>query len=39
MMDAVHSHLSEIETGDWFVLVRVQVSEGGVEMAIENSVR
>ena len=28
MMDAIASHLCEIGTEDWFVLVRVQVTEG-----------
>jgi hypothetical protein len=28
MMDAVASHLCEIGTEDWFVLIRVQVSRG-----------
>ena len=36
MMDAVASHLSEIGTQDWFVLVRVQVSEGRAEMIYED---
>jgi len=36
MMDAVASHLCEIGTEDWFVLVRVQVSEGRVEMIYED---
>ena len=36
MMDAVASHLSEIGTEDWFVLVRVQVSEGRAEMIYED---
>ena len=29
MMDAVASHLSEIGTEDWFVMVRVQVVDSG----------
>jgi hypothetical protein len=36
MMDAVASHLSEIGTKDWFVLIRVQVSEGRAEMIYED---
>ena len=36
MMDAVASHLSEIGTEDWFVLIRVQVSEGRAEMIYED---
>ena len=36
MMDAVSSHLSEIGTEDWFVLIRVQVSEGRAEMIYED---
>ena len=36
MMDAVASHLCEIGTQDWFVLVRVQVSEGRAEMIYED---
>ena len=36
MMDAVASHLSEIGTENWFVLIRVQVSEGRAEMIYED---
>ena len=36
MMDAVASHLCEIGTEDWFVQVRVQVSEGRAEMIYED---
>ena len=36
MMDAVASHLCEIGTQDWFVLVRVQVSEGRAVMIYED---
>ncbi len=36
MMDAVASHLSEIGTEDWFVLIRVQVSQGRAEMIYED---
>ena len=36
MMDAVASHLSEIGTGDWFVLVRVSVTEGRAVMVYED---
>ena len=36
MMDAVASHLSEIGTQDWFVLIRVQVSEGRAVMIYED---
>ena len=36
MMDAVASHLCEIGTEDWFVLIRVQVSEGRAEMIYED---
>ena len=36
MMDAVASHLYEIGTEDWFVLIRVQVSEGRAEMIYED---
>jgi hypothetical protein len=36
MMDAVASHLCEIGTQDWFVLIRVQVSEGRAEMIYED---
>jgi len=36
MMDAVASHLSEIGTGDWFVLVRVNVTQGRAVMVYED---
>ena len=36
MMDAIASHLSEIGTEDWFVLVRVQVTEGRAVMIYED---
>ena len=36
MMDTVASHLCEIGTEDWFVLIRVQVSEGRAEMIYED---
>jgi len=36
MMDAVASHLSEIGTRDWFVLVRVSVTEGRAVMVYED---
>ncbi len=36
MMDAVASHLSEIGTKDWFVLIRVQVTQGRAEMVYED---
>ena len=36
MMDAVASHLCEIGTEDWFVLIRMQVSEGRAEMIYED---
>ena len=36
MMDAVASHLSEIGTEDWFVLVRVYVTEGRAVMVYED---
>ena len=36
MMDAVASHVSEIGTGDWFVMVRVQVAHGRAVMVYEN---
>ena len=36
MMDAVASHICEIGTEDWFVLIRVQVSEGRAEMIYED---
>ena len=36
MVDAVASHLSEIGTEDWFVLIRVQVSDGRAIMIYED---
>jgi hypothetical protein len=36
MMDAIASHLCEIGTEDWFVLVRVQVAEGRAVMIYED---
>ena len=36
MMDAVASHLSEIGTENWFVLIRAQMSEGRAEMIYED---
>ena len=36
MMDAVASHLSEIGTRDWFVLVRVTVTQGRAVMVYED---
>ena len=36
MMDAIASHLSEIGTEDWFVLVRVSVTEGRAVMVYED---
>ena len=36
MMDAIASHLCEIGTADWFVLVRVQVTEGRAVMIYED---
>ena len=36
MMDAVASHLCEIGTEDWFVLICVQVSEGRAVMIYED---
>jgi hypothetical protein len=36
MMDAVASHLCEIGTEDWFVLIRVQVSRGRAIMIYED---
>ena len=36
MMDAIASHLCEIGTRDWFVLVRVQVTEGRALMIYED---
>ena len=36
MMDAIASHLSEIGTADWFVLVRVEGTEGRAVMIYED---
>jgi hypothetical protein len=36
MMDAIASHLCEIGTVDWFVLVRVEVTEGRAVMIYED---
>ena len=36
MMDAIASHLCEIGTEDWFVLVRVKVTEGRAVMIYED---
>jgi hypothetical protein len=36
MMDAIASHLCEIGTEDWFVLVRVRVTEGRAVMIYED---
>ena len=36
MMDAIASHLSEIGTEDWFVLIKVQVTEGRAVMVYED---
>ena len=36
MMDAIASHLCEIGTDDWFVLVRVQVTECRATMIYED---
>jgi len=36
MMDAVAGHLSEIGTEDWFVLVRVNVTQGRAVMVYED---
>ena len=36
MMDAIASHLCEIGTADWFVLVRVEVTEGRAVMIYED---
>ncbi len=36
MMDAIASHLCEIGTEDWFVLIRVQVTEGRTVMIYED---
>ena len=36
MMDAIASHLSEIGTEDWFVLVRVKVKDGVALMVYED---
>ena len=36
MMDAIASHLCEIGTEDWFVVVRVQVTQGRAVMIYED---
>jgi hypothetical protein len=36
MMDAVASHLAEIGTADWFVLVRVKVADSKAVMVYED---
>ena len=36
MMDTIASHLSEIGTADWFVLVRVKVKDGVALMVYED---
>ena len=36
MMDAIASHLCEIGTADWFVSVRVEVTEGRAVMIYED---
>ena len=36
MMDAIASHLCEIGTEDWFVSVRIQVTEGRAVMIYED---
>ena len=36
MMDAIASHLCEIGTEDWFVVVRVSVAEGRAVMVYED---
>jgi hypothetical protein len=36
MMDAIASHLCEIGTADWFISIRVQVTEGRVVMIYED---
>ena len=36
MMDAIASHLSEIGTADWFVLVRVQTEDTRATMVYED---
>lgn len=36
MMDAIASHLCEIGTTDWFVLVRVEVTEGRAVMIYQD---
>jgi hypothetical protein len=36
MMDAIASHLCEIGTEEWFVLIRVQVTEGRAVMIYED---
>ena len=36
LMDAIASHLVEIGTAEWFVLIRVQVTEGRAVMIYED---
>lgn len=36
LMDAVHSYLVELGTADWFVLVRLQVSDGSAVLTLED---
>ena len=36
MMDAIASHLSEIGTKDWFVVVQVKVTDGRAVMAYQD---
>ncbi len=36
MMDAIASHLCEIGTEDWFVLVRMSVEQGRAVMIYED---
>jgi hypothetical protein len=36
MMDAIASHLSEIGTGDWFVVVKVKVQDSKATMLYED---
>jgi hypothetical protein len=36
IMDAVSSHVAEIGTADWFVVVRIQVTDHGAMMRYED---
>lgn len=36
LMDAIASHLSEIGTADWFVIVKTTVKDGGALMLYED---